>query len=78
MTRAERADSDLGSAALVLVAAESRASHLNQARAALNDFQDAVPKAQTVSQIMAWLRPSWVAPGGEEFWEGLKRAGMEG
>ena len=78
MTRAQRAESALGSVALVLVAAKSRAGHLDQARVALKDFKDVVPKAQTVDQMKAWLQPSWVAPGGDAFWAALKRAGVEG
>jgi tetratricopeptide (TPR) repeat protein len=78
MTRAQRAVSEPGSVALVLVAAESRAGHLERARAAFKDFQDVVPKAQTVGQIKAWLQPSWMAPGGDAFWDALKRAGAGG
>ena len=48
---------------------------LDQAHRALKDFQDVVPKAQTVGQIKAGtLR---VAPGGDAFWQALREAGAE-
>jgi tetratricopeptide (TPR) repeat protein len=78
MTRNQRADSGPGSAALVLVAAESRAGRLDQARKAFSEFQQAVPNVKTVAQIKTWLRPYWVPPGGDVFWQALRNAGAEG
>jgi tetratricopeptide (TPR) repeat protein len=75
LTRAQRANSELGSVALVLAAAESRAGHLDDARKTFKNFQDAVPTVHTISQIKAWVGPSWVAPGGDAFWLALQRAG---
>jgi tetratricopeptide (TPR) repeat protein len=78
MTRNQRADSGTGYAALVLVAAESRAGRLDPARKALSEFQQTVPKVKTIAQIKAWLRPYWVPPGGDAFWQALRNAGAEG
>jgi adenylate cyclase len=78
MTRNQRADSGEGVAALVLVAAESRAGRHDAARKSLEDFQDVVPNVKTIAQIKAWLRPYWVAPGGDAFWRALRNAGAEG
>ena len=76
LTRQQRTESERGSVALVLAAAQARSGHVEEARKALQDFWDAVPKARTVGQIKAWLSPSWVAPGGDAFWDALRRSGV--
>lgn len=78
LTRAQRADEGLGYVALVLTAAESRADHLNEARRVFKEFQDTVPKTQTVGQIKVWLGPSRGAIVNEAFWLALQRAGADG
>jgi hypothetical protein len=78
LTRAQRADAGVGYVALVLAAAESRAGHPDEASAALKDFHDVVPKVRTLSQVKAWLGPSWVVPGADAFWTALRRAGASG
>ncbi len=78
LTRAQRADAGVGYVTLVLAAAESRAGHQDEASKALKDFHDVVPQVQTISQVKAWLGPSWVVAGADAFWTALQRAGVSG
>ncbi|MCY7412293.1 MAG: tetratricopeptide repeat protein [Salinibacterium sp.] len=76
MSASERADPMYGVVALVLVAAEVRTGRLDRARTALKDFQDAVPKAQSISAIKAWRPPYAMLPDTAAFWQALTQAGL--
>jgi len=65
----------LGAVALTLVAAEACLGHLSRAKAALADFNAAVPGVQTVSAIKKWMHPGADLAGYEALFEGLRLAG---
>jgi class 3 adenylate cyclase/tetratricopeptide (TPR) repeat protein len=67
----------LGAVALTLVAAEARLGHMPQAKAALADFNTAVPTVRTVAQVKAWMHPAADLAGYEPLFEGLRLAGVE-
>jgi adenylate cyclase len=66
----------LGAVALTLVAAEARQGHLSRAKAALADYNVAVPDVRTVSAIRKWMHPGADLAGYEPLYEGLKLAGI--
>ena len=66
----------LGAVALTLVAAEARLGHLSKAKAALADFNAAVPGARTISAIRKWMHPGADLAGYEPLFEGLRLAGV--
>jgi class 3 adenylate cyclase/tetratricopeptide (TPR) repeat protein len=66
----------LGAVALTLVAAEARLGHIPQAKAALADFNVAVPGVRTVPAVKAWMHPAADLAGYEPLFEGLRLAGV--
>ena len=66
----------LGAVGLTLVAAEARLGHLSRAKAALADFNAAVPGVRTVSAIKKWMHPGADLAGYEPLFEGLRLAGV--
>jgi tetratricopeptide (TPR) repeat protein len=65
-----------GAVALTLVAAEARLGRLSRAKAALADFNAAVPGVTTVSAIRKWMHPGADLAGYEPLFEGLRLAGV--
>jgi class 3 adenylate cyclase/tetratricopeptide (TPR) repeat protein len=76
LTAEESRNRRLGPVALTLVAAEARLGHIPQAKAALADFNAAVPDVRSVSAIKAWMHPGADLAGYEPLFEGLRLAGM--
>ena len=66
----------LGAVALTLVAAEARQGQLSRAKAALADFNAAVPGVTTVSAIRKWMHPGADLAGYDPLFEGLRQAGV--
>jgi class 3 adenylate cyclase/TolB-like protein/tetratricopeptide (TPR) repeat protein len=66
----------LGAVGLTLVAAEARLGNLSRAKAALADFNAAVPSAKTISAIKKWMNPGAELAGYEPMVEGLRLAGV--
>ena len=66
----------LGTVALTLAAAEARSGHVAQAKAALADFNAAVPSVRTVPQVKAWMHPAADLAGYEPLFDGLRLAGV--
>jgi class 3 adenylate cyclase/tetratricopeptide (TPR) repeat protein len=66
----------LGAVALTLVAAEARLGRLARAKAALADFNAAVPSARTLSAIRKWMHPGADLAGYEPLFDGLRLAGV--
>jgi hypothetical protein len=69
-------NSRLGAVALTLAAAEARLGDLSRAKAALADFNAAVPDVRTVSAIRKWMHPGADLAGYEPLYEGLRLAGV--
>jgi tetratricopeptide (TPR) repeat protein len=65
-----------GAVALTLVAAEARLGNLSRAKAALADFNTAVPGVTTLSAIRKWMHPGAELAGYEPLFEGLRLAGV--
>ncbi len=61
---------------LTLVAAEARLGHAERAKAALADFQAAVPAVRTVGAVRKWIRGNADLAGYEPLYAGLRLAGM--
>jgi tetratricopeptide (TPR) repeat protein len=66
----------LGAVALTLVAAEARLGRLARAKAAMADFNSAVPDVRTISAIRKWMHPGADLAGYEPLFEGLRLAGV--
>jgi tetratricopeptide (TPR) repeat protein len=66
----------LGAVGLTLVAAEARLGRLARAKAALADFNAAVPGVQTIPAIKKWMHPGADLAGYEPLFEGLRLAGV--
>jgi adenylate cyclase len=71
-----RGNSRSGAVGLTLVAAEAHLGNLSQAKAALADFNAAVPSATTISAIKKWMHPGADLAGYEPLFEGLRLAGV--
>ncbi|MBS0326322.1 MAG: tetratricopeptide repeat protein [Proteobacteria bacterium] len=69
-------NSRLGAVGLTLVAAEARLGHAAQARAALADFEAAVPGVQSIAAIKAWMHPAADLAGFQPLFDGLRLAGI--
>jgi len=69
-------NSRLGAVALTLVAAEARLGNLSRAKAALADFNAAVPGVRNLSAIRKWMHPGAELAGYEPLFEGLRLAGV--
>ena len=65
-----------GAVRLTLVASEARLGHLSHAKAALAEFNAAVPDVRTVSAIRKWLHPLADLAGYEPLFDGLRLAGI--
>jgi len=65
-----------GAVALTLVAAEARLGRLSRAKAAMADFNAAVPTARTMSAIKKWMHPGADLADYEPLFEGLRLAGV--
>jgi tetratricopeptide (TPR) repeat protein/TolB-like protein len=76
LDREELGNSMMGAVSLTLVAAEARLGHASQARAALADFNAAVPGVQTISGIKKWMHPAADLAGYEPLYDGLRLAGV--
>jgi hypothetical protein len=59
-----------------LVAAEARLGRLSRAKAAMADFNAAVPTARTMSAIKKWMHPGADLADYEPLFEGLRLAGV--
>jgi class 3 adenylate cyclase/tetratricopeptide (TPR) repeat protein len=66
----------LGAVGLTLVAAEARLGHPSRAKAALADFNGAVPGVRTISAIRKWMHPGAELAGYGPLFEGLRLAGV--
>ncbi len=66
----------LGAVGLTLVAAEARLGHLSRAKAALADFNAAVPGVRTIAAIKKWMHPGADLAGYEPLFDGLRLAGV--
>ncbi|HKU86552.1 MAG TPA: hypothetical protein VJV77_09465, partial [Casimicrobiaceae bacterium] len=66
----------LGAVGLTLVAAEARQGNLASAKAALADFNAAVPDVKTVSAARTWIHPGADLAGYDPLFEGLQLAGV--
>ncbi len=76
MSREELRNPRSGAVGLTLVAAEARLGHLSRAKAALADFNVAVPDVKTISAIKKWMHPAADLAGYEPLFEGLRLAGV--
>jgi hypothetical protein len=65
-----------GAVGLTLVAAEARLGNLSRAKAALADFNAAVPGVRTIPAIKKWMHPGADLAGYEPLFEGLRLAGI--
>jgi hypothetical protein len=65
-----------GAVALTLVAAEARLGRLARAKAALADFNAAVPEVKTISAMKKWMHHAADLAGYEPLFEGLRLAGV--
>jgi tetratricopeptide (TPR) repeat protein len=65
-----------GAVGLTLVAAEARLGDLSRAKAALADFNAAVPSAKNIPAIKKWMHPGADLAGYEPLFEGLRLAGV--
>ena len=61
---------------LTLVAAEAELGHLDRARAALADFDAAVPGVRTLTAMKKWVWPTSALAGYEPLYDGLRKAGV--
>ncbi len=66
----------LGAVGLTLVAAEARLGNQARAKAALADFNAAVPGVKTIPAIRKWMHPGAALAGYEPLFEGLRQAGV--
>ena len=65
-----------GAVGLTLVAAEARLGHVARAKAALADFNAAVPGVKTISAMKKWMHPAADLAGYEPLFDGLRLAGV--
>jgi hypothetical protein len=65
-----------GAVGLTLVAAEARLGHLARAKAALADFNAAVPDVKTIAAMKKWIHPGAFLAGYEPLFDGLRLAGV--
>jgi tetratricopeptide (TPR) repeat protein len=76
MSREELGNSRSGAVGLTLVAGEARLGRLSRAKAALADFNAAVPDVRTISAIRKWMHPGAELAGYEPLFDGLRQAGV--
>lgn len=66
-----------GPVRLTLAAAEAHLGHLDRARAALADFDAAVPNTRTIADIKKWMYTTADLAGSEQLFDGLRLAGVK-
>jgi adenylate cyclase len=76
MTREQLSNPKLGAVNLTLVAAEGRLGRASRAKAALADFNAAVPGVDTISAIKHWMHPRADLADHEPLFAGLRLAGV--
>jgi len=76
MDRDDLSNPRMGGIGLTLVAAEARLGHVSRAKAALADFNAAVPGVVTIAAMKKWLHPAADLAGYEPLFEGLRLAGV--
>jgi tetratricopeptide (TPR) repeat protein len=76
MNREDLSNPKSGAVRLTLVAAEARLGHLSRAKAALADFNAAVPGVRTISEMKKWMHPAADLAGYEPLFDGLRLAGV--
>jgi len=76
LDRGSLSNSRLGAVGLTLVAAEARQGHLPRAKAAMADFNAAVPDVRTLSAIRRWMHPGADLAAYEPLFDGLRLAGV--
>jgi tetratricopeptide (TPR) repeat protein len=76
MKRDELGNPRLGAVGLTLVAAEGKLGRLPRAKAALAEFNAAVPGVDTISAMKKWMHPAADLAGYEPLFDGLRRAGV--
>ena len=76
MDREDLSNPRYGGIGLTLVAAEARLGRLSRAKAALADFNAAVPGVLTIAAMKKWLHPAADLAGYEPLFEGLRLAGV--
>jgi adenylate cyclase len=76
MDREDLSNPRMGGIGLTLVAAEARLGRLSRAKAALADFNAAVPGVLTIAAMKKWLHPAADLAGYEPLFDGLRLAGV--
>ena len=76
MKRGESSSPRLGAVGLTLVAAEGRLGRVDRAKAALANFNAAVPGVDTVSAMKRWMHPAADLAGYEPLFDGLRLASV--
>jgi adenylate cyclase len=76
MDRVDLSNPRMGGIGLTLVAAEARLGRLSRAKAALADFNAAVPGVLTIAAMKKWLHPAADLAGYEPLFDGLRLAGV--
>ena len=76
MNREDLSNSRTGGIGLTLVAAEARLGRLSRAKAALADFNAAVPGVTTISAMKRWLHSAADLAGYEPLFDGVRLAGV--
>ena len=76
MRREELSNPRFGAVGLTLIAAEGRLGREPRAKAALADFNAAVPGVDTISSMKKWIHPAADLAGYEPLYEGLRMAGV--
>lgn len=76
MKREELTNPRLGAIGLTLVAAEGRLGRIPRAKAALADFNAAVPGVGTIGAMKKWMHPAADLAGYEPLFDGLRLAGV--
>ena len=65
-----------GAVTLTWAAAEAQLGHKRRAASALASFREAVPNAESLSAIKAWMHPTAYLAGYDPLFEGLRLAGV--
>ncbi|HVN35796.1 MAG TPA: hypothetical protein VMU96_11140, partial [Casimicrobiaceae bacterium] len=76
MQREYLSNPKMGGVVLTLAAAEGRLGRLPRAKAALADFNAAVPGIDTIPAIKKWMHPAADLAGYEPLYEGLRLVGI--
>ena len=76
MKREELSNPRLGAVGLTSVAAEGRLGRVPSAKAALAEFNAAVPGVDTIGAMKKWMHPAADLAGYEPLFDGLRLAGV--